>query len=146
MNILRAAAPVVVALALTACGGSGNGGLFGGTTACQPGTQVQLARPAPGQFNSNVNSVEVVASGDTDNIYPNPGAWSAYVQGNGGTQIFGGPLNPVSDTGGPHPFTQDFYYQSQLQQTLPSGQNWTVFLQENTGCGAIRVANGNFST
>ncbi|HZZ64924.1 MAG TPA: hypothetical protein VFE17_05465 [Candidatus Baltobacteraceae bacterium] len=143
MNILRAALPVIVALALTACGGSGNGGLFGGTTLCQPGT-VQLARPAPGQFNSNVNSVEVVASGNNDNIHSNPGAWSAYVQGNGGTQLFGGPLNPVSDTSGPHPFTSDFYYQSQLQQTLPSGQNWTVFLTENTGCGAIAV--GNFST
>lgn len=145
MNVLRMAVPAIAAVALSACGGGGGGGIFGGNNACQPGTAVQLARPTPNQFDSNVSSVEIVASGSSDNIHANPSNWYAYVQGTAGTQIFGGPLSPVSDTSGPHPFGQDFYYSSQLQNTLPGGQNWTVYLAEqNTGCSAIAV--GGFST
>ena len=134
MHRLRRLIPAALLFALTACGGGG-GGLFGGNpfnNTCQPGSQVQIVSPAPGQFNSNVNQVTIDASTSSDFIHPNPQDWSVVVTSNFGQTITGGPLNPIPDTGAPHPFAQDFYYQSQLSQTLPAGQNWTVGLQQNT--------------
>lgn len=145
MHILRWVIPAVLVVALSACSGSGGlGNIFGPQgNPCIPGTAVQMVSPTPNQFNSNVSSVTIVASGDTDNIHPNPGSWSVFVQSSFAT-INGGGLNPVPDPGAPHPFTSDFYYQSQLQQTLPPGATWTVDLQQNTGCAPVAIA--TFST
>lgn len=148
MHSLRLIIPATLLLALTACGGGGGlGNIFGGglNNQCQAGSQVQVVSPTPSQFNSNVNQVTIVASSQFDNIHPQPQNWSIVVTGNFGQTITGGPLNPIPDTGAPHPFATDFYYQSQLSQTLPSGQTWNVGLQQNTSsCTPLAV--GSFST
>jgi hypothetical protein len=125
---------VVFASTLAGCSGSGGGlgNIFGGNPQCQPGTQVQLVSPTPFQLDSNVNQVTVVANGSNDNIHPNPQNWSVTLVGNfGGAAIAGGDLNPVDGRPFPHPFGSDFYYQSQLPQTLASGVTWSVSLQQN---------------
>jgi len=141
--------PLALVLALTACSGSGSGlgNIFGGNPSsnyCQPGTQVQLVNPAPFQLSSNVNQITIVANGDTDNIHPNPQNWSIILQGNFGT-INGGDLVATDGRALPHPFTSDFYYQSQLGQTLPAGMTWAVSLQQNnSNCTPVPLQ--SFST
>jgi hypothetical protein len=149
MKIMRLLVPVCSIAALSACGGGGGSNPFGGNPQnnyCQPGTLVQVVSPTPQQYNANVNQVVIDASGDNDNIHPAPQNWSIYVLNTySGATINGGPLNPYSDPGGPHPFASDFYYQSNLQQTLPPGGSWQVMLQENnTGCSALPLQ--SFST
>jgi hypothetical protein len=151
MNIFRRVVPVAIALALPACSGSGGGlgNIFGGnpqSNYCQPGTQVQVVSPAPFQFDSNVNQVTVVANGSNDNIHPDPQNWSLNVVGNfGGAAIPGSNFNPVDGSHLDHPFGSDFYYQSQLPQTLPSGVTWSVYLQQNnSNCQPVPLQ--SFST
>lgn len=139
MKALRLIIPAALVTALTACSGSGGlGGLspiFGGApgmSSCQPGTSVQLANPQPFQTNaSNVNQITIVADGDSNTLHQSSQNWYVYLVDNSGRQITGGPLNPVSDTNGPHPYTSDFYYGSQLPQTLPSGMTYTAYLGRN---------------
>lgn len=150
MNSLRPFTVAAVVLCLSACGGSGGGNLFGGvptTTYCQTGTAEQVASPTPNQITSNVNQIIIVASGNTDAIYSNPQSWSVFVTAtNGGYSIQGGALNLVPDPTGPHPYTSDFYYASNLQQTLPSGLTWNVYLTQNNGIGCNAIPLQSFST
>jgi hypothetical protein len=152
MKVLRFIIPATLAVGLCACSGSGggSGNIFGGGNPfgnqCFTGTSEQLASPTPGQTTSNVNQIIIVASGSSDNIHSSPGSWSVFVTPiYGGNSILGGQLSPVPDTTGPHPYAQDFYYASQLQQTLPSGMTWNVYLTQNSGaCNAIQLQ--EFST
>lgn len=148
MRFLRLSIGAGALLALCACGGgNGLGGIFNTQNTCQTGTLVQVVSPTPGQFASNVNAITIVASGSNDNIHPNPQSWSLNAVTNGGAiGISGGPLNPFDGRNLPHPFTSDFYYQSQLSQTLPPGYTWTVTLQQNNvSCTAVQLPQ-TFST
>jgi hypothetical protein len=122
-------------LGLTACGSGGGlgglGGLLGGRSTCNPGTQVQLARPGSGQsgVNGNLGSIEIVANGSSDALHYSPNQWTLQLVDTFNNQtITTGQLSPASDTSGPHPFTQDFYYSGSLQQQLPQGTTWSVRL------------------
>ncbi len=157
MRVLRIITAGALLAALCACGGGGGGNIFGpgggniGQQTCDPGTSVQLARPAYGSYASNVSNIEIVASGNNNTLSNTYQNWNVSVVNQYSGQTFtGNQLSPVPDTNGPHPFTQDFYYNSQLNTTLPSGNTWNVYLNENNYggyngyCTAYPV--GSFST
>jgi hypothetical protein len=153
MKVIRNLVCVLGLASLCACGGGG-GGIFGnnpifnggGGSPCYTGTSQQLARPASGAYAPNTSSIEIVANGNNNNLYSTYQSWYLIAFSNTtGQQIQGGQLNLVSDPNGPHPFGSDFYYSSQMPGTLPSGQNWSIYLtQSGTGCSGIGV--GGFST
>jgi hypothetical protein len=137
----RITAIAATVLSLTAC--SGNGGLGGGLGGgglqqCNPGTQVQLARPQSQTAASNVSSVEVVANGNGNVLGQSPGSWYLQAQDNFGNQpIFSNALTPVADPTGYHPFPSDFFYSGNLGTTLPGGGNWTISLVQSQGIGQV---------
>ncbi len=146
MNTLRLFTVSMLVLGLSACGGGSGGGIFNPTpqTECNTGTAVELASPLPGQSTSNVNQIIVVANGNSNVLYNNHQNWYVYVS-DGFSQIQGGQLNLVPYNTGPHPYTSDFYYSSQLSQTLPAGNTWNVYLtQYNGGCNPVPLQ--GFST
>ncbi len=149
MKVLRLILPAAVAATLCACGGSGigsPGSLLGGQTPeCATGTQVELVSPLPGQPTSNVSQLTIVANGNSNTLYSNHQNWYLYVTNAYGSQIQGAQLNLVSDPNGPHPYGSDFYYSSQLTQTLPSGSSWNAYLSEN-GAACSPVPLQGFST
>jgi hypothetical protein len=150
MTSLRIAGMLGI-LALAACSGSGGNGLPGGGNPsfaqCNPGTNVELARPAPNQFGAgNVNSIEIVANGSSNVLNQSPQSWNLQVTDNNGNQYVSGPLNPASDPGGPHPYGSDFFYSAPIQ-ALPVGFTYNVSLIQNSGCSAYPLyPYGTFST
>jgi len=146
MNVLRATAVATLLLGITACSGNGTG-LLGNNNPfgqqCNPGTSVQLARPSQGQTGvGSINSVEIVANGQNNTLYQTYQNWQLVAQDSFGNVISGGGLALVSDTGGPHPYTSDFYYSSSFPN-LQSGTTYSIQLSES-GCQGVNV--GSFST
>lgn len=149
MKLLRLLTPALALAALSACGGGG-GGLIGGPGGgnggygyqCDTGTSEQLASPTPGSFAPGTNTITIVASGNNNTLYNSYQNWYVYaVNQFSGQQVTGGQLSLVSDPNGPHPFASDFYYSSQLQQQLPSGGSWNVFLTQYSGsCNGVPLA------
>ncbi len=146
MKVLRLLAPAMALAALSACGGGG-GGLLGGIGGgnggygytCNTGTSEQLASPLPGSYAPGTNAITIVANGNNNNLYNSYQNWYVYLTNTySGQTINGGQLNLVSDPNGPHPYNSDFYYSSQLQQSVPSGGSWNVYLtQYNGSCNAV---------
>lgn len=145
MKTLRFTIPLALVGLLTACSGSGGlGGLspiFGGgpgAISCQPGTSVQLASPQPFQSStSSVNQITIVADGNSNTLHSTYQNWYVYLIDNSGRQITGGPLSLVDGRSLPHPYNSDFYYNSQLSQTLPSGMTYTAYLaRQDQSCNA----------
>jgi len=141
-------------LAVAACGGGGGSGFGNGSNPglaqCNPGTQVELARPAPNQYAGNVTSIEIVANGSNNALNQSFGSWFLQVQDTLGDPPFtSNALARASDPGGPHPFLSDFYYSGTLGTTLPAGYTWYVSLAQNQfgyqGCTPYPVQ-GSFST
>lgn len=134
MSYVRFAALSCIVLGLTACGGGGSGNLLGNPNVeCNPGTQVQLANPAPGQsgVNPNVGSVTIVANGSNNALYSAYQQWNVLLVDTFTRQtIQGGQLALVPDPSGPHPYGSDFYYQASIPQLQP-GQNWNVELVQS---------------
>lgn len=155
MKALRLILALAIGSGLAACSGSGGGlgglsPIFGGSgpglLQCQPGTSVQLAYPQPFQTNaSNVNQIIVVANGNGNELYQAPQNWYVYLVDNYGNQLTGANLNPIDYHTGPHPYGSDYYYASQLPQTLPSGMTFTAYLaREDQSCNPLPLQ--NFST
>jgi hypothetical protein len=128
----------VAVLGLTACGAGGysnNNGSYnpignnGFGITCDPGTQVQLANPQPGQTGvpGNIGSITIVANGNANTLYNTFSSWNVILSDNFGNTVVGGQLNLVPFNNGPHPFPSDFYYSSSIQ-TLPSGRSWNAGL------------------
>ena len=129
----------VAVLGLTACGagyGSSNGNgsynPFGNNpfgVTCDPGTQVQLANPQPGQNGvpTNIGSITIVANGNANTLYNTYSSWNVTLTDNFGNTVTGGQLNLVPYPNGPHPFLQDFYYSSSIP-TLPFARSWNAYL------------------
>ncbi|MGZ3497500.1 MAG: hypothetical protein ACXWNK_13745 [Vulcanimicrobiaceae bacterium] len=134
MSHVRLVALTSMMLALSACGGGGAGNILGNTIVeCNPGTQVQLANPSPGQSNvdPNIGSVTVVANGNNNTLYTTYQGWNLLLVDTFTHQtVNGGQLNLVADPNGPHPYGSDFYYQASIPQ-LQSGQNWSVELVQS---------------
>jgi hypothetical protein len=133
--IIRPARLVRALLALSlvvaaGCGGSGGGSSINpnSTGICDPDAgSITVARPTPG-FPANGNSIEIVSSSGSDQLHGNPGAFDLIVVDNFNQQIVTGLLSLVPDTGGPHPYSTDFYYQGNLNGTLLSGRTYGVYL------------------
>ena len=150
ISVSRFSFATVLSCALAACGGGGGGGSSGGFTpaggnVCDPGTDVQLANPAPLATGvpTNIGSITIVANGNSNQLYSSYQSWNVILQGNFGS-VNGGSLNLVSDPNGPHPFPSDFYFSSSVP-ALPGGQTFQVLLVNNTGfCGDAQI--GSFST
>ena len=145
-QISRLALALGCLVSLAACSGNGlgGGGLFGGNSSCQPGTDVTLANPRQGQFtSSNIGQVEIVVNGNTNTLSNNSGQWYVTLS-NGFTTVNGGDLVPFSDPGGYHPYGSDFYYTSSMGN-LPTGYTWTVNLAWSAqACTPVSI--GSFST
>lgn len=145
MKVLRILAPALLLAGLCACGGGGGGGLFGGGnpigfgTECNTGTAEELANPQPNTYAPGANQITLVASGNNNNLYSSYQNWYVYVVNTyTGQTIQGNQLTLVSDPNGPHPYQSDFYYGSSLQQSLPGGGSWNVYLAQYSGsCTAI---------
>ena len=144
---------LISTLALASCSGSGNGGNAlpgnGYGRQCDPGTQVQLARPAPGQFGvpGTIGQIEIVANGNNNALYNSRGQWNLVLQDNfGDPPITTGPLNLVADPSAPHPYVSDFYYSGSLGMSLPTGANWTVTLEQQPLGQCVPAPIGTFQT
>jgi len=149
MAYIRLAGAALISILLSACGGGSSGSTFGNTFgSCDPGTAVQLARPAQGQtgVSTGQNPIEIVASSDQNTLHANYSNFSLILQpqNGGGSTITSSPLNIVPDNSGPHPFTSDFFYSGSVP-TLQFGTVYTVLLNEPT-LGCTPVAIGSFST
>jgi hypothetical protein len=144
MKLARLILPAIALAALTACGGGGgvlgNNPVFNGAGGeCQTGTSEELASPTPGAYAQNVNSITIVANSNNNALYQGYQNWYIYLTNSyTGQTVTGGQLNLVPFPGGPQPYPSDFYYSSQLQQTLPSGGTWNVYLTQFSGsCQAV---------
>ncbi|HXM18715.1 MAG TPA: hypothetical protein VN934_07850 [Candidatus Tumulicola sp.] len=137
----------VCLLASTSCTGVGlPGGIFGGLLACNPGTQVQLANPAPNQggVSSNIGQITIVANGNSNTLYSTYAQWQFTLVDNFNNQMTSGTLNLVPDPSGPHPYASDFYYQSSISP-MTAGRTWNVELVQN-GNSCTPASVGSFST
>ncbi|HET9096820.1 MAG TPA: hypothetical protein VFN37_09175 [Candidatus Baltobacteraceae bacterium] len=151
MSLIRLALASSLVLGLTACGGGGIGnilGPIGGAAAqCDPGTQVQIASPTPGQtgVSGNIGQIVIVANGDTNTLYNTSNQWYVTLTPQyGGSSIQGGNLTPFDGRNLNHPYTSDYYYASSIGQ-LPSGTTWTAYLNEqNANCAPVPL--NSFST
>ena len=142
VKILRAAAVAAVLLGISACSSGGGVGIKE-TAQCNPGTAVQLARPSQGQTGVGaINSVEIVADGNSNVLYQTYQFWQLSAQDSSGNIISGGALSLVADKTGPQPYPQDFYYSSSFSN-LHSGTTYSILLSES-GCQGLNV--GSFST
>lgn len=145
------------ACVLTACGGGGSSSSNGSNyvpnqSYCNPQQGIQLARPLNGQsgVSSSTGSIEIVADGSQNgnpaSLYQTYQSWDIVVVPQfGGGQTTTGPLQLTSDTSGPHPYNQDFYFVGNLQGGLAPGQVYNVYLNTfTTNCNAVQI--GQFST
>jgi hypothetical protein len=149
---VRLARALVVASIVVAagCGGgsSGNSTIPNGGNnngLCDFNAQsISLARPTPG-FGQNGNTIEIVSSTSSDDLHGNPTAYDLNLRDNFNNVIITGPLSLVADPSGPHPYTNDFYYQGTLQTALQGGVTYSVYLNvPSSGCTPGFV--GSFST
>lgn len=152
MSLIRLALASALVLGLTGCGAAGAignilGPIAGGTIQCDPGTQVQLASPTPGQtgVSGGIGQIVVVANGNANTLYNTSGQWYVTLTPQyGGNPIQGGNLVPFDGRNLNHPYTSDYYYSSSIGQ-LQSGTLWTAYLNEqNANCAAVPI--GSFST
>ena len=137
----------VLVFGLAACsggGGSGNGGFLGAQ--CNPGTDVQLASPLPNAtgVSASTNQIVIVANGQNNYLHSSYQNWNVVLQDNFGNQLFGGALALTSDSNGPHPYGQDFYYAANVQNLVPGTTYSASIVQANTNCNLTQI--GYFST
>jgi hypothetical protein len=129
-------------------GGSGSSGIPnpGSGALCDANSAgIQLARPTPGFPQTNPNTIEIVANGNNDDLARFTNQFDLNLIDNFGNEIDTGFLTAVSDPGGPHPYSSDFFYAGTFQGSLQFGRTYTVYLNApNTNC--TRGVVGSFST
>jgi hypothetical protein len=138
----------VAVVALAGCGGGGSSlPNPGSNQVCDPDAgSISLARPSFG-FSQNGNAIEIVSSSSTDQLHGNPSQFDLIIRDNFNNEIDTGVLSLVSDTGGPHPYTNDFFYAGTPlnNASLQFGRTYNVYLNApNTNCTPGFV--GSFST
>ena len=145
-RILRAAVVASVGLLVAACsGGSGTIPNSGSNQLCNPNAgAITLARPTPG-YPMNGNNIEIVDSTNQDQLNQFTSQFDLIVVDQFNNQLVTSGLSAVPDVNGPHPYTNDFFYQGALQGNLLAGRNYNVYLNApNTNCTPGLV--GSFST
>lgn len=105
--------------------------ITGGSIQCDPGTQVQLANPQPGQtgVSSNLGQIVIVANGSNNSLYDAYNRWNLVLADQFGDRITCSNLTLTPYANGPHPYPSDFYYSSTIGQ-LPTGATCPVQLTE----------------
>ena len=126
-----------MALALASCSGAGGllgnagtgGGVFGSSTSCNPGTDVQLANPIPFQsgVNPNIGQIVIVANGNNNALAQNYQSLNITLIDSFGNSTSGGALQAADGRSDPHPYNSDFYYQSGFGPLQP-GMTYTAEL------------------
>lgn len=126
-----------IALALASCSGAGGllgntglgGGVFGSSTSCNPGTDVQLANPIPFQsgVNPNIGQIVIVANGNNNALAQNYQSLNITLIDSFGNRTSGGALQPADGRSYAHPYNSDYYYQSAFGP-LQSGMTYTAEL------------------
>ncbi len=145
-RILRPMVLCGIAIGVQACGGSGGGTPINGPNGCNPGTQVQLASPLPGQagVSTGIGNIIIVANDNNNFLGTSFGQFGLNVVSPNGATLNTSSLTPVPFQNGPHPFPRDFYYSGNLQG-LGAGLNYSVFLNQfTTNCNPLFI--GTFST
>ncbi len=136
----------VALVALAGCGGGGSS-LPNSNGICDSNAgSISLARPGQAPQN-NPSQIEIVASTNTDQLNQSTSQFDLNLVDNFGNEIDTGPLTAVSDTGGPHPYTNDFFYAGTLLNgaSLQFGRTYNVYLNApNSACQRGFV--GSFST
>jgi hypothetical protein len=132
-RVLFAASLVVAA----GCGGGGSSSGLpnpGSNQICDPDAgAISIARPTFG-FPMNGTNVEIVDSSGSDQLHTFTSQFDLNLVDQFG-EIDTGFLTLVSDSGGPHPYSTDFYYAGTLNGGLPSGRTFNVYLNApNTNC------------
>lgn len=135
---IRALVAVSLVIAAGCGGGSGSSNLPnpGSNQICDPDAgSITVARPSPG-FPQNGNTVEIVSSTNNDQLNRSTGSFDLnLIDRSTGQEIDTGFLTPVPDQGGPHPYTNDFFYAGTLSQNLLAGRTYDVYLNApNTNC------------
>lgn len=151
MSFIRLGLAASLLVALTGCGAGGLGNVLGpitgggGSIQCDPGTQVQLADPQPGQtgVSPSIGRIVIVANGNNNNLYNTYNQWNLTLVDQYGDRINGGNLSLISFSG-PQPYQSDFYYASSIGQ-MPTGATWNVQLSE-PGATCLPVPLNSFST
>ncbi len=142
-STLRSVAVIVCVLFLAACGGSSIGP---GASMCNTGTVQQLANPVQNQsgVSATIGQITIVAFSNNNLLYNTYAQWVIQLVDNTGTVWNGQSLQLVADPSGPHPYTSDFYYSSNIPQ-LVAGRTYGVRLsQSGNACRAQNL--GSFST
>lgn len=137
-RLVRALLALSFVVAAGCGGGSGSAVLPNNYGICDSNAgSIAVARPTSG-YPSNGNSVEIVSSSQSDFLYGNPTAFDLLLTSNfsGDPQVTTSPLSLVPDTGGPHPYTTDFFYQGNISNgSLLPGRTYNVYLNAyGTGC------------
>jgi hypothetical protein len=134
----------VALIAAAGCGGGGSSTIPNNGICDSNAGSISLARPTPG-FGMNGNQIEIVSSTQSDQLNQSTNQFDLNVIDNFGNEIDTNSLTAVPDVGGPHPYTNDFFYAGTLQGSLISGRLYTVYLNApNSGCQRGQV--GQFST
>ena len=155
MSPIRLGLAASLVIALAGCsGGGGLGSILGPITGgngsagfqCDTGTAVQLANPEPNQtgVSPGIGQIVIVANGNNNNLYNTYNQWYLTLRDQYGNMITGSNLTLTSYPNGPHPYSSDFYYASNIGQ-LPAGATWQVNLNDQTGTGGVCPLN-SFST
>lgn len=125
-----------LAAGVTACGG---GSSSSGTSPvpnygfCGNDTSYALARPQSGGTITAGQTIEIVASGNTNQIYQSYQNFDLIlVPANNSGNAVTGSLATASDPSGYKPFSSDFYYSGTLQTGLIPGQQYNVYVNSYT--------------
>ena len=140
----RAAVVVASLVLLAACGGGSSGTAPvpnpGSSNYCDANNAgITTARPTPG-FSTGNGQVEIVANGNGDQLFQSYTQFDLNLIDNFGNRFVTGPLSLTNDNNGPHPFNSDFYYVGTVAGGLPTGDVFSVYLNDpNTNCTLLPV-------
>ncbi len=138
IGALRALLAGGALLAMNACGGgSGTSGTspVPNSGYCGNDTQYALANPQSGGNSSTTGqSFEIVVNGNNNQIAQSFQNFQLVLvpQNNSSGGVTTGPFSRASDPNGYHPYTTDYYYTTQLQSNLQSGQTYNVYVNAFT--------------
>jgi hypothetical protein len=142
--ILNLSGAALLALCMTSCSSNSNPVPTNPPgTVCSVGTQVQLSNPLPNSSGvpTTIGQVQIVVNANTDLL---GSSWNTYLVDFGGNKIQGGTLKLTTNPGGPHPFPNNYYYNSTIPQ-LTFGDSYNVYINQFTSqCTPALV--GSFGT
>lgn len=113
---------------------------------CDTETQETLASPASNSIgvSTAIRRITIVAAGNSNNLFRAHNQWILTIMDNTGTLWTGSVLQLTPDPNGPHPYSSDFFYSSNIP-ILDAGRKYQAFLSTLNGTCAPHPL-GSFST